>query len=70
MGRRPFSELSGIAARHSMLTGHRPPRPNHPEISDRRWYMIERCWHVVPSQRMPIGEAVSLLETELGHAPG
>jgi serine/threonine protein kinase len=66
-GRPPFFEMTEIAATYSMLNGARPPRPNHhSEISDRVWYMIERCWHDVPSRRMSAGEAANLLETELG----
>lgn len=68
-GRPPFSEMTEIVATYSMLNGARPPRPNHHEISDRVWYMIERCWHNTPSQRMSAGEAVNLLETELRHTP-
>ena len=58
--------MTEIAATYSMLNGARPPRPNHHEMSDRLWYLIERCWHSVPSERMPAGEAADLLETELG----
>ncbi|KAF9779523.1 kinase-like domain-containing protein [Thelephora terrestris] len=66
-GHPPFFELTGIAARYSMLKGNRPPRPSRQEISDRLWYMVERCWHAVPTQRISIGELVDLLETELRH---
>ena len=64
-GHPPFFELAEIAANYMMLTGHRPSRLNHHEISDRLWDMVEWCWHVVPSQRMSVGEAVSRLEAEL-----
>lgn len=53
-----------------MLKGVRPPRPHDHEISDRMWHMIEQCWHPVPSQRMSIGEAVTLIKVELEHTPG
>ena len=48
-----------------MLSGAKPPRPSHPEISDQVWYLIEQCLDGVPSKRMLAGEAVSTLETEL-----
>lgn len=64
-GRPPFSEMANFAATHSMLKGCRPPRPNHHDVSDQLWYMIERCWHVTPSQRMSIREAADLLEAAL-----
>lgn len=67
-GRVPFCEMTKAAASHSMLKGVRPQRPNGHRISDRMWYIIEHCWHSEPSERISIEEAVSLLETELGHA--
>jgi len=68
-GQQPFSEMTEIAAAYRMLSGVRPPRPNHNEMSDRVWYVVERCWHNVPSERMSAGEAFDLLETELGRTP-
>ena len=64
-GHPPFFELTEIAATYAMLTGHRPPRTSHHEISDHLWDVVERCWHIMPSQRMSIGEAVTRLEIEL-----
>jgi len=64
-GQLPFSEMTEIAATYSMLSGDRPLRPNHQEISVPLWYMLERCWHRVPSKRMTAGEVLNLLETEL-----
>lgn len=65
-GRPPFSDtMTKIAAMHAMLNGDRPSRRNDHEISDRVWYMIQRCWHSVPSRRMSVREAVDLLEIEL-----
>ena len=42
-----------------------PSRPEHLELSDRMWEMIEGCLKKVPSQRKTIGEVVVALETEL-----
>ena len=53
-----------------MLNGARPPRPANRGIPDRVWYMIERCWHNVPSKRISAREVVNLLETELRRRPG
>jgi len=64
-GQLPFSEMTEIAVTYSMLSGDRPLRQNHQEISVPLWYMIERCWHSVPSKRMTAGETLNLLETEL-----
>ena len=65
-GRPPFFEMAEAATTYSMLSGARPPRQSHHKIPDQAWYMIERCWHNVPSKRMLVGEVVNLLETELG----
>ena len=48
-----------------MVNGRRPPRPNHPELSDRVWKMIERSWVANPTQRMTITEVVSMLDAEV-----
>lgn len=48
-----------------MLKGSRPLRPNDCEIPDCLWHMVEQCWDIAPSQRMPIGEAANLLQAEL-----
>ena len=68
-GRPPFFEMTDVAASYSMLSGARPPRPGHDEISDRLWHMIEWCWDRVPSKRISVGEAVSILEAELQRTP-
>ena len=53
---------------YSMLEGHRPSRPNHPELSDRLWGMIQGCWKGGPAQRMLISEVIAVLEVELNTA--
>jgi len=53
-----------------MVNGRRPPRPNHPELSDRVWGMIKGCWVVNPTQRMTITEVISILDAEVNpHKP-
>ena len=70
MGHHVFPHLVDIAVILSMSDGVRPPRPHDPELSDRVWDMINRCWANIPSQRITMGEAVSVLEAELQQAPG
>ena len=48
-----------------MLNGRRPPRPDHPELSDRVWGMINGCWESVPSRRRTVMEVIAVLEAEL-----
>ena len=50
-----------------MLNGRRPPRPDHPELSDRVWEMIEGCWENIPSRRRTITEVITVLDAELNH---
>ena len=45
-----------------MLRGRRPARPDHPELSDRLWRMIEGCWKVDPTKRKTIDKVVTALE--------
>jgi len=48
-----------------MVNGRRPARPDHPELSDRVWKMIEGCWKSDPAQRKTITEVVTILEAEI-----
>ena len=48
-----------------MWKGHRPARPIHPEVSNRLWRAIQRCWKVDPGRRMKIAEVVAVLEEEV-----
>lgn len=48
-----------------MVNGRRPPRPEHPELSDRVWEMIKGCWEVNPAQRMTITKVITILNEEV-----
>ena len=50
-----------------MLSGRRPPRPDHHELSDRVWRMIGDCWESDPSRRKTITEVIAVLGAELNH---
>ena len=50
-----------------MLSGRRPPRPGHLELSDGVWRIIEGCWVSVPSQRRTIAEVVVVLDAEINY---
>jgi hypothetical protein len=49
----------------SVFRDERPPRPDHPEVTDRVWDVIERCWSRNPLNRMTAAEVVDALEAEL-----
>ena len=59
-----FSDSIDLVAAHTMWKGARPQRPDHPEVSDRVWEMMERCWEGVPSRRTAIRDVVRTLEVE------
>ena len=62
-GRIPFHDMHGAAVVIAVITtNERPPRPDHQELSDQLWKMIEKCWRMDPSQRSTIQEAVAFLE--------
>lgn len=64
-GQVPFADKGKVVAIVSMWKGHRPARPNHPEVSDHVWRAIRGCWKVDPGQRMSIAEVVAVLEKEV-----
>ena len=62
--------MSRVAGVYSMLRGHRPGRPAHPELSDRVWKVIKGYWKSNPSRRKTMTEVVNVLEAELNtHEP-
>lgn len=61
-GHVPFPWIHPFGAVYSLTNGDRPPRPSHPDLSDRVWNMIERCWEKNPSLRPPIKTVVDILE--------
>jgi hypothetical protein len=61
-GRPPFADRSPTSVAVEVLSGKRPDRPMHPDLTDRLWDMIQRCWEQEPLRRPEISEVVSLLE--------
>ena len=64
-GKPPFAGRAEAAVIFSVFQNDRPPRPVHPEVSDRVWNMIQRCWERNPFQRMTAADVVDLLEAEM-----
>jgi hypothetical protein len=64
-GMRPFAGKMEAAVIFSVFQNDRPSRPVHPEVSDRVWNMIQRCWERDPFQRMTAADVVELLEAEM-----
>jgi len=64
-GKSPFAGKMEAAVIFSVFQNNRPSRPVHPEVSDRMWGMIQRCWERNPFQRMTATDVVELLEAEV-----
>ena len=60
----PFSGHIGAAV-VSGLKNDRPLRPDHTEVSDCVWNVIQRCWDRDPFQRMTAADVADLLEAEM-----
>ena len=63
-GEPPFAGIVEAAV-ISVFRDKRPPRPDHPEVTDRVWNVIERCWTRDPLNRMTAAGVVDILEAEL-----
>jgi len=48
-----------------MLGGRRPPRPDHPGLSNCVWKMIKGCWECDPARRGTVAAAVIILDAEI-----
>jgi len=55
----------GAAVIFSVFQNERPPRPVHPEATDRVWDVIQRCWEGNPFQRMTAADVVEHLEAAM-----
>jgi hypothetical protein len=63
-GRAVFSCYLDVIAAYTMWKGVLPPRPNHPEATDRMCKMMEQCWERKPSKRTTIKAVGQTLEAE------
>lgn len=65
-GKPPTFEEGGLAGVRLKFYRRRLSRPNHPELPDHTWQVIEGCLKKTPSQRKTIAEVVISLKAELG----
>jgi len=40
----PFNQRKSLEAVYAVMQGNRPPRPNHPALTDGLWKLMQRCW--------------------------
>lgn len=64
-GKPPFGKNVEAAVILSVFQNERPSRPAHPEVSDRVWNMIQKCWNEDPFNRMTAADVVDVLEAKL-----
>ena len=57
----PFNNNPPAAAILAIMTGKRPPRPTHPNFTDRLWALTQRCWDQHPQSRPEISEVLRAL---------
>jgi hypothetical protein len=60
-GQPPFCELSVYRAILAIVNGHEHSRPNVPELDDKMWDLMVRCWDQRPSHRPTASEVVETL---------
>ena len=48
-----------------VLSGNRPERPTHPNLTDDIWNLTEQCWDRDPQRRPDISEIISRLQVPL-----
>jgi len=68
-GRLPFHELTGAAVAVRMAQEMRPRRPDHPQLSDGMWGLIERCWHQDRAKRPTIYLVSNCLRSMMPKTP-
>ena len=64
----PFPDIHYLGAIYLLATGVRPPRPDHPELSDDIWHLIQQCWDNDPSNRPPIETVLATFQEQASKA--
>jgi serine/threonine protein kinase len=62
-GEVPFSGKSRSHGRNVHNEGERPPRPTHPNLTERLWSLMQRCWAHDPRLRPGISEVLRIIHT-------
>ena len=47
------------------MSGKRPKRPDHPELTDALWELAERCWAARAQDRPEVEEVIEILKKML-----
>ena len=57
-GAAPFDAHASITAALAVMRGERPPRPDHPELTDSLWGLMQRCWEQEPYLRPEMSQVL------------
>jgi len=57
----PFNRNPPQAATLAIMAGERPPRPAHPQLTNRLWTLMQRCWNQDPLLRPEVSEVFKVL---------
>ena len=60
-GKFPFSDCTVPHVIYKIVTGMRPERPDHPNLTNQLWKLTQRCWAEKPQDRPQIDSAIELL---------
>jgi len=64
-GNVPFRNLIAAAAIASIISGERPGRPPHPNLTDHLWKLIQQCWEGEPRDRPQMDRVIKQLSVLL-----
>ena len=62
-GKVPFYDSTPTAVAVDVLSGTRPARPAHPNLTNDLWGLTENCWNQDPQRRPGISEVILCLPT-------
>lgn len=61
-GAAPFNIHPSVAATLVIMQGQRPPRPDHPGLTEKLWKLMQRCWDQEPQLRPEMSEVLEVLQ--------
>ena len=60
-GKAPFYGVLPTTVAVGILSGNRPSRPTHPDVTNDLWRIVERCWDQDPQRRPDVSDVILCL---------